>query len=151
MSLAHGQIKALHVAARQVGLDEADRRLIQRNIGGFYSAADKTASRQGFIAVMAFLEKRAGGQLGRADSGYWEGENKKANPTDSLIHAIRTQALAMAWTDIDVDRFLASKHLTGGAFATVAEAPAYWLGRLLDALKAIAKRRAADKSRGGRA
>ncbi len=92
MSLTNGQKRALHVAARQAGIDEQQRRIIQRNIGGFHSAADKTASRQGFIACMGFYERRCGGALEGNTAGYWQGEDDRANPTDSLVFACRKLA-----------------------------------------------------------
>lgn len=138
--LTNGQKKALHSAAREAGVGEEDRRLIQRNLGGFYSAADKTASREGFIAVMAFLEARAGGRLSGCTLGYWRAETVKANPTDRLLYRINREAAAMGWTPQHVDAFLHSDRMSSGLFGTVADAPAYWLRKLLEAMLAIQRR-----------
>jgi len=148
MSLTNGQKKALHSAARQAGLDEQERRLIQQNIGGFFSAADRSASREGFIAVMAFCEKRCGGCLAGCTVGYWSAQDAQANPLDGLRHRLNHQAAAMGWSPGDVDRFLASEHMSSGLYGSVEDAPAYWLGRLLEALKAIASRRIRSATRG---
>jgi hypothetical protein len=148
--LTLGQKKALHSAARealgQAGYDaqelESMRRTIQQRIGGFWSAADRRASRFGFIAVMAFYEQLAGGQLTGFTKGYWGDQDHRSNPTDALLYAVRRQAAAMGLSPDGLNRFLASKHVTGGAYTNVAEAPAYWLRRLLEALKAITRRTA---------
>jgi hypothetical protein len=140
MALTNGQKKALHTAARQAGLGDEDRRLVQRNIGGFYSAADATATRRGFIACMAFYETRSGGQLAGSQSGYWRAEDAKANPTDSLVHRIRVEADAVGMSAADVDAFLASDKMSSGHCQGVNVAPAYWLNKLLSALIAMRKR-----------
>jgi len=132
--LSNGQKRALHAAARQAGLTEAERRLVQRNVGGFHSAADRTATREGFIAVMAFLEARCGGRLNGCGEGYWRGQDAAANPLDRLRWRIRREAEARGWTEADAEAFLASRHMSGGACRLLAEAPAYWLTRLLQAL-----------------
>lgn len=138
--LTNGQKKALHSAARQAGVREDERRLIQRNVGGFHSAADRTATREGFIAVMAFLEKLAGGTLRGCTAGYWREQNAESRPGDSLRFRVRQVAGEMGWTVEQTDRFLASKHCSNGFCASVEEASEYWLGRLLDGLKAMGRR-----------
>lgn len=140
MSLTNGQKQALHSAARNAGVGEEDRRLIQRNLGGFYSAADRTASREGFIAVMAFLEHKAGGCLRGGTAGYWTAQTETANPTDRLLYRVNREAANMGWTPEHVDNFLHSPKMSNGLFATVADAPAYWLRKLLEALLAIQRR-----------
>jgi rubrerythrin len=40
-------------------------------VGGFYSSADKTANRYGFLCVMSFLEAKAGGTLAGCTASYW--------------------------------------------------------------------------------
>jgi hypothetical protein len=89
---------------------------------------------------MAFLEARAGGQLRGCTAGYWAAENVKANPTDRLRWRVNREAAAMGWTPEHVDNFLHSDRMSNGLFGTVADAPAYWLRRLLDAMLAIQKR-----------
>ena len=72
--LTNGQKRALHRAARLAGIAEAQRRVIQVNIGGFYSAADRTVTRHGFIVVMAHLERLAAdrGEMVARTWGYWQ-------------------------------------------------------------------------------
>ena len=134
----------LHTAAKSLGIDEAQRRVIQANVGGFYSAADKTASREGFAAVMAFYEARSDGKLDGFSEGYWRGavaKNQSGDGTDRLIWRIRREAEALRWSDADVDAFLAGGHMSAGKAARVADASGYWLGRLLEALKQMNRRR----------
>jgi len=132
----------LHVAASAAGVTEDERRLIQRNVGGFHSAADPTTTREGFIAVMAFYESRCGGALAGFTAGYWQREDAKANPTDALIYRLRQEARSLGISDRQLDLFIAGKHMSGGACDSVETATAYWLRRCLEALKAIAKRAA---------
>jgi hypothetical protein len=140
--LSRKQKMLLHTMAAAAGVtEEADRRLIQRNIGGFYSAADSTAGREGFIAVMAHYEQLAGGTLPGFSPTYWTREDEQSSPTATLIWKIRKQAQYMGWTDTDVEKLLASKHMSGGAHAVLDMTPGYWLSRLYEALKNIAARR----------
>ena len=139
--LTKPQKAALHIAAKAAGVDDAQRRVIQRNVGGFYSAADRPASHEGFVAVMAFYEDRCGGSLPRYTPGYWRDRDAQQNPLERYLYAIRREAAALAMTADDVDRFLASKHVSGGVYQSVEAAPAYWLRRLLDALVAIRRRK----------
>lgn len=133
------------MAAKEAGIDpradEDQYRLVLRNVGGFRSAADKTASREGFIAVMAFFEERAGGKLSRADAGYWQGQDAQFNPRDPLIWKIRQQAKQLGMTDGELDAFLASKHMSSGSYSRLADAPTRWLSKVLDGLRAIAHRK----------
>ena len=142
MGLTNGQKKALHIAAHNLGLTEEERRLIQRNIGGFFSAADETASREGFIAVMAFYEARNGGLLAGNTKGYWKAEQDKACPADRLRYRVEREAATMGWTPAHLDAFLHSPKMTNGLFKTVAEAPGYWLHKTLQALLSIKRRMA---------
>jgi len=140
--LTNGQKKALHAAARKAGVDEWARREIQRQIGGFYSAADRTASREGFIAVMAHYEglcEQIGVQLART-ANYWRDENAKSNPTDALVYRVGKQAREMGLSPEQLDAFVAGKHMTNGQYPTVNELPMYWLIRLTEALKTIFER-----------
>ena len=144
MPLTNGQKKALHLAARAAGVDEAARRLIQRNVGGFHSAADRTATRQGFIAVMAFYESRcASGRAGHLPGftpGYWKGQDETANPTDAIVFRIRREAKALGLNQARLNAFLAGPHMSSGAYDDVTACPAYWLRKLLEGLKAIRRR-----------
>ncbi|HOD79984.1 MAG: hypothetical protein BWX88_02664 [Planctomycetes bacterium ADurb.Bin126] len=138
--LTNGQKKALHSAARQAGLDEQARRTVQRNVGGFHSAADRSASRDGFVAVMAFLEDRCGGCLRGNTPGYWAQQRDQADPGDRLRWRIDQEANALGWTKAQVNAFLSSRHMSGDLFGTVQQAPAYWLSRLLEGMIQIRKR-----------
>ena len=140
MNLSNRQKMLLHVAASAAGADEAERRLVQQNVGGFYSAAEPV-TRQGFIAVMAFWEHKAGGTLASFTESYWQAEDAKANPTDAVIHRIRTEAAALGLGRQQLDAFAAGKHMSNGRYATVDQMPAYWLRRCLEGLKAIRRRR----------
>jgi len=142
MNLSNKQKMLLHVAAAQAGVTEDQRRVIQRNVGGFHSAADRTCTREGFIAVMAFYEARCGGSLRSFSAGYWAGQDAKANPTDALVCRVRREAHGLGMNDQMLDLFIAGPHMSSGACESVATAPAYWLRRCLEALKAIARRRA---------
>jgi len=142
LMLTNGQKKALHAAARAAGLDDAARRLIQRNVGGFHSAADRTATRAGFIACMAFYEARCGGRLMGARTGYWQAEDEKASPTDALLFRVRQLALKLGMGDVGLSAFLAGPHISSGQYDDVATCPAYWLRKLLEGVKAIRRRAA---------
>ena len=142
--LTRKQKMLLHTAAKSLGIDEAQRRVIQTNAGGFYSAADKTASREGFAAVMAFYEDRSGGRLDGFTAGYWRdavAKNQRGDDTDRLVWRIRREADALGWSAADTDAFLAGRHMSAGKVASVADASAYWLGKLLEALKQMNRRR----------
>lgn len=131
------------MAARKAGVDEWARREIQRKIGGFYSAADRAASREGFIAVMAHYEglcERIGVQLARTPN-YWRDEDAKANPTDALVYRVGKQAQEMGLSPEQLDAFVAGKHMTNGRYSTVKELSMYWLVRLTEALRKIAERK----------
>lgn len=142
MNLSNKQKMLLHTAATAAGAGEAQRRLVQQNVGGCYSAADRTWTRQGFIAVMAFWETHAGGTLPGFTREYWQGEDSRSNPTDALIYRVRREAAGLGWTDANTEAFLKGKHMSSGACERLADAPAYWLHRLLEAIK-VMKRRAA--------
>lgn len=61
----------LHAAALEVGADETARRAVQRDVGGFESAADPGITQQDFLNVMAAWERLAEGKLKRTPEGYW--------------------------------------------------------------------------------
>ena len=141
MKLSNKQKAMLHWVPAKLGISNTERRIIQRNVGGFYSAADKTCTREGFIAVMAFYESKfSDRRIPTFSVGYWDKENTKASADDTIIFRIRSEAAALGWTDVDVDLFLASKHCSSGLYKSIDEAPMYWLVRLLEALKAMHNR-----------
>ena len=140
MALTTGQKRALHSAARQADVTEAERRTIQWNVGGFHSAADRTASRYGFICCMAFYERQCSGRLRGCSEWYWRDQQNESGPLDALRFACRREAAAMGWTDGQLDHFLASEHMSSARHGAVGEAPAYWLSRLLEALRTIRRR-----------
>ena len=143
--LTNKQKMLLHVAPGKLGIDAEQRRTIQRTVGGFESAADRKASHEGFAAVMAFYEDRAGGALESYTKGYWAAASRRhadgGGATDRLIHRIRRQADARGWSEVDVERFLASKHCSSGKHLSLASASTYWLSRCLDGMTAIHGRR----------
>lgn len=141
MKFSPKQIKLLHVVPRNLGIDDPQRRLIQRNVGGFHSAADRTATREGFIAVMTFYEDRAGGRLDGFTAGYWRDEDASANPTDRITWRCRKEARDLGLSDGQLDAFVAGSHMSRGAYATLADCPAYWLRKVLQALVEIRRRR----------
>ena len=142
LMLTNGQKRALHAAAREAGIDDADRRMIQWNVGGFHSAADRTASRYGFVCVMAFIEARCGGQLRGNTPGYWQAARDGSSESSAMEYAIRADARRLGWSDADVDAFVASTHMTSGAFGELAGLPPYWLARVRQALIEISRREA---------
>ena len=139
MPLTNKQKMLLHVvpAGLRPPIDEAQRRVIQRTVGGFYSSADATATREGFVSVMAFYEDRSGGRLDGFSQGYWadaRDKNERGEQTDRLTWRIAREAEALGWSADQVDAFLAGRHMSSGKCRGVADAPAYWLSRLLEAL-----------------
>jgi hypothetical protein len=146
--LTNPQKKALHVAARAAGVrDDEQRHIIQWNLGGFYSAADSTAGRYGFICVMAYYEDRCDGCLPRGTPKYWALERDRNSEGSAAQHAIRQEAAALGWTGEQLDRFVGGKHMTGGAFECLDDLPPYWLRKVREALKAMVKRKARDAAK----
>jgi len=148
MALTNGQKQALHAAARMMGPAFTDgmRRAVQQRIGGFYSAADKTASRLGFIACMAWYEtelEKLGKQLARTRT-YWRDELAKAVPGDGLRYRVRQLAKDLGWDDDRLDAWIAGEHMSKGAAADVRTANIYWLRKAVDGLAAMARRQATD-------
>jgi hypothetical protein len=138
--LTNGQKKALHCAARQIGLADEMRRSVQRRLGGFYSAADKTATRWGFLAVMAFFETQAGGRLRGNTAGYWQRAYEKEDPESALRYKARALGADLGMDAGDLDRFVASDRVSGGRARGLATAPRWALRKLVEALKAMRER-----------
>ena len=141
MRLSNKQKALLHMVPAALGIDEAQRRIIQRNVGGFWSAADRAVTRRGFQCVMAHYEKRAGGRLDGFSAGYWTGQAAAAGPEDGLLWRVCEEARRLGWTRGEADRFMASTHMSSGAFTRVAEADTYWLTRMVQALIEMNNRR----------
>ena len=143
MNLSNKQKMLLHAVPNKLGIDQAQRRIIQWNVGGFYSAADPV-TREGFIAVMAHYELTAGGDLGElgffSTPGYWKAEAAKALPSDGQRELLRRLAGQIGMTPASLDAFLAGPKMSSGACAGLADCPPYWLGRAIEACKAIGKR-----------
>ena len=144
--LTNGQKKALHSAARQIGLADELRRSVQRRLGGFYSAADRTATRHGFLAVMAFLEGQAGGRLRGNTHGYWQAAYEKEDPESALRYKARALGADLGMDPGDLDRFVASDRVSGGRAADLASAPRWALRKLVEALKAMRERQCGVRS-----
>ena len=141
MSLTNGQKKALHSAARQAGLSDEHRHMVQRSIGGFDSAKAAGWTRQGFIRVMAYFEKAAGGALRGCTAWYWRGEAGPEHADDALRHAIRQAAAGLPepMSPEQLDHFLA--RMSNGNSLAVEGASRYWLSKLLDGLRALSRRK----------
>ncbi len=143
MNLSRKQKMLLHAVPSRIGIDEAQRRIIQWNLGGFYSAADGV-SREGFIAVMAHYELTAGGTLANIGfnftRGYWKAEADKACPADGQREVLRRLAEQIGMAPAVLDAFLAGPKMSSGACSGLADCPPYWLGRAIEAAKAILKR-----------
>ena len=133
----------LHSIPNKLGVDSAQRRIIQWNVGGFYSAAD-LVTREGFIAVMAHYEMVAGGDLSalgfHSDRGYWQREAEKSMPADGQRELLRRLASQIGMAPAVLDAFLAGPKMSSGACTGLADCPPYWLGRAIEAAKAILKR-----------
>jgi len=138
--LTNGQKKALHSAARQAGVAESLRRSIQRRIGGFWSAADRGATRHGFLAVMAFLEGRCDGRLRGNTAGYWQAAYEREDPGSALRYKARALAEDLEMDSGDLDRFVASDCVSGGRARDLVTAPRWALRKLVEALKAMGAR-----------
>jgi len=145
MALTRKQKMLLHVvpAGLTPPIDEAQRRVIQRTVGGFYSGADASATREGFVAVMAFYESRSGGAMDGFSPGYWadaQRKNERGESTDRLIWRIRQEAESLGWSADHVDAFLQGRHMSAGKCASLDDASVYWLRRLVEALKRMKSR-----------
>lgn len=141
MKLSNKQKMLLHTVPASLGITEAERRVIQRTVGGFFSAADKTCTREGFVKVMAFYESRAPGKcLPGGTPGWWTAEaDKTSGPNDSLIRRIRQEASRIGWSEQQTVLFLSGKHMSNTHYRAIDDAPRYWLIRLLEGMKAIGK------------
>ncbi|HUX03060.1 MAG TPA: phage protein GemA/Gp16 family protein [Phycisphaerae bacterium] len=148
MALQRWQLGLLHSVPTSLDVDEDTRRLVQRNIGGAWSAAEMTLA--GFIRVMAFWEDR-GWLDPRNGPGYWA-----AQARSSHLAALRGKAVKMAdvigWTrpdrpvgrDVDfrrLDAFVA--HQFKGAVEHLRDCNRHQLMELIEALKAMSARRPA--------
>jgi hypothetical protein len=141
MELSRKQKMLLHTVPASLGLNDEQRRMIHRNVGGFESAADKRITREGFIAVMAFYEVKSNGRLSGFTEWYWRDQDRLANPLDALRHRLRTDAYAMiGWRGDKLDAFIAGPHMSSGDCECVNDASAYWLRRCIEAVKAIYRR-----------
>lgn len=144
MELSRKQKALLHQVPTRLGISEAERRLIQWNAGGFYSAADKTVTRAGFIGVMALYERLAGGSLASIGlphtAGYWAAELARACPADALRFHLMRLAAEVGLTGSRLDAWIAGDRLSHGACTGVADAPPYWLQRAVEGVKAMRRR-----------
>ena len=145
MPLTNRQKMAIHSAARQAGVNKEQRRIVQYNLGGFWSAADAHASHEGFVAAMAHFERIAGGNLRGNTAGYWGEQDRRKNPTDRLLWKVRQLAKPLHFTEQQLDQLVAGPHGTNGAYGRLADLPACWLRNIIEALKAIAKRKGAAR------
>jgi len=139
--LKRWQVALLHVAPADLGVDEATRRMVQRNIGGSESAA--TMSAAGFAQVMAWWEGK-GWADARNGRGYW------AREAGDLARPMRAKAIKLAdvlgWVDavtgrVDFDRLdaLAARQ-TSGSRTRLADCDRDDAFRVVEALKAMIAR-----------
>jgi hypothetical protein len=148
MRLSNKQKARLHQAAQAAGYTDKERyREVLQKEAGVRSSADLRITREGFIRVMAFFEGQCAGQLPRSSPGYWFGESMRADGTDSLRVAVERERTALGWSPETLEAFLAGPHLSAGKCPRLADATAYWLSRLLDAMKAMRKRDEGTKGR----
>ncbi len=145
MPLTNRQKMAIHSAARQAGVNDEQRRIVQYNLGGFWSAADTHASHEGFVAAMAHFERTAGGTLRGNTAGYWAEQDQKKNSTRRLLWKVRELAKPLHFTEQQLDQLVAGPHGTKGVYQHLNELPACWLRNIIEALKAIAKRKGAAR------
>jgi hypothetical protein len=82
------QLKILHIAKRDRGIDEADWRTILRSIARVQSSKDLTNA--GFEDVMAYLEAQGYRQPGKPET-YWRsrsGQREREEVTSRQVHMI---------------------------------------------------------------
>jgi cytochrome c2 len=147
MALSAKQKMLLHTVPQALGISDEERILIQRSLGGFHSAADPTAGREGFIAVMAHYESRSpGGQIAGNTPGYWQTEDRKVTSGEAgrqaKIAMIRKACAQLNWSDQTLNNFLCGPRMSSGLFGHADEASDYWLRKCLQALLAIITRNA---------
>ncbi len=147
MPLTRGQKALLHMAPATLGVDEATRKLVQRNLGGNESAAEM--SYRGYLAVMAHWE----------DAGWrhqtLHRDHFRRMAMDNPVYRMRGKAKNLAkqigWTD---DRGLCdTDHLdafvlrqTGGRIGRLRACDADDLNKVIEGLKVMAQRAADDTS-----
>lgn len=141
MALKRWQKGLLHIAPDSLGVDDDERKLVQRNLGNAWSAADMDLA--GFVRVMAFWEQR-GWIDGRNGEGHWQRE------LDSLdVKPMRGKAVKLAdvlgWTLPDgkvdfvrLDGFVA--RVTNHRRRHLRECDPKDLWQLIEALKAMIER-----------
>jgi hypothetical protein len=143
LKLSKRQLAAIHQAAQAAGLDDAAYREALLKQAGVRSAKDPHLTREGFIRVMTHFEALCSGRLPGFTPGYWFGQDMRGDPRDSLLAAVRREAAALGFSDEELDRFLASEHMSNGRYQSLKDAPKEWLSKLLDGLKAVRRRRTA--------
>ena len=142
--LARWQIGMLHAVPARMGIDEADRRNIQRNVGGADSAAIMGPG--GFAAVMAFYESMGWQDPSRRPRFWADAAGDDAGPLRGK--AIRLAAIA-GWTDLDapdagrvdfsrLDAFCIRQ--TAGARERLADCDRAELYTVIEGLKEICRR-----------
>ncbi len=146
MKLTNKQKAMLHMIPNTLGIDDAQRRIIQRNVGGFHSAKDTTATHEGFAAVMAYYEQQANGKLDGYTAGYWQAQHEKnenagGHDNNRIIYRILQAGDLLGMGRLDVEAFLASDHMSGGMFVSLDDCDYRWLQKLLDGLSARIRRK----------
>jgi hypothetical protein len=149
--LTNAQKGLLHSVPQSLGVDDEQRKLVQVNIGGAWSAVDMTYA--GFVRVMAFWEQH-GWTDGRNGRGYWAAQEKGVG-LDALRGKCWRLAALAGWTvpgrpegrNLDygrLDRFVASQFAHTSRADTIMACLRGELLQLIEALKSIAVQAGAD-------
>lgn len=140
MKLTAREIRLLHVAPRELGVDEGLRRQVQRTIGGAESA--KTMDRAGFLAVMAHWEQRG---WRHPKFGPWHYRMLLDDRRARLWSKVWALAKALGWCERGTHAAMPRlqgmvRRLTGGRRDALTGCTVAELNDLIEALKAMAKR-----------
>ena len=140
MALKHWQLGLLHTAPAALGIDERERKLIQRNLAGAWSAKDMDVA--GFARVMAFYE-RHGWRDARWSATFWRGLAERSDLL-GLEGKVLKLASVLGWTRPDgkvdrprLDGFVG--RTTGGRKASLNKCDRGELNALIEALKGMVR------------
>jgi len=144
MALKAWQTGLLHAAPAALGVDDRQRRLVQRNVGGAWSAADMDFP--AFVAVMAFWE-RCGWRDRRREARFWRRLAARGDLLGLESKALKLASLA-GWTRDDghvdfrrLDGFV--QRQTDGRRRSLRQCDREDLYQVIEGLKALGGRRTA--------